>query len=205
MSGDDANSVNDIYQGYINSSANPEYSSEHVDVPNEGMYMVGGVLIAMFLVAAIIVILAVTISKLRKREESAAAATAAATATATSVTTAAAAANSTTTVTTSTAVNNNSINNNNNVGDCQLLSPPHHALHQPIDVAVVTNVSAAGDLVDAPVPLPFLWQYSAKNAAAKNTNGFNSPYRLYSPDQVINRVYSVIDEFSYANCVDGLG
>ncbi|VVC40754.1 Hypothetical protein CINCED_3A017617 [Cinara cedri] len=122
-------------------------------------------------------------SKLRKREESAAAATAAATATATSVTTAAAAANSTTTVTTSTAVNNNSINNNNNVGDCQLLSPPHHALHQPIDVAVVTNVSAAGDLVDAPVPLPFLWQYSAKNAAAKNTNGFNSPYRLYSPDQ----------------------
>jgi hypothetical protein len=57
----DANSLNDIYQGFINSSANPEYSSEHVDVPNEGVYMVCGVLIAMVLVAVIIVILAVTI------------------------------------------------------------------------------------------------------------------------------------------------
>ncbi|XP_015379398.1 PREDICTED: uncharacterized protein LOC107173390 isoform X2 [Diuraphis noxia] len=153
----DANSLNDIYQGFINSSANPEYSSEHVDVPNEGVYMVCGVLIAMVLVAVIIVILAVTISKLRKREE-----TAAATAAATAVATA------------NTAINNNSINNNNNV-DCQL---PHA---QPVDVAVVTNVS--GDVCDAPVPLPFLWQYSAKNAAAKNTNGYNSPYRLYSSDQ----------------------
>lgn len=97
-------------------------------------------------------------SKLRKREETAvAAATAAATAVATA----------------NTAINNN---NNNNV-DCQL---PHA---QPVDVAVVTNVS--GDVGDAPVPLPFLWQYSAKNAAAKNTNGYNSPYRLYSSDQVI--------------------
>ncbi|XP_025205378.1 uncharacterized protein LOC112601794 isoform X3 [Melanaphis sacchari] len=153
----DANSLNDIYQGFINSSANPEYSSEHVDVPNEGVYMVCGVLIAMVLVAVIIVILAVTISKLRKREETAVAA--AATAAATAVATA------------NTAINNN---NNNNV-DCQL---PHA---QPVDVAVVTNVS--GDVVDAPVPLPFLWQYSAKNAAAKNTNGYNSPYRLYSSDQ----------------------
>jgi len=98
-------------------------------------------------------------SKLRKREESAVAA--AATAAATAVATA------------NTAINNN---NNNNV-DCQL----SHA--QPVDVAVVTNVS--GDVGDAPVPLPFLWQYSAKNAAAKNTNGYNSPYRLYSSDQVI--------------------
>ncbi|XP_027848877.1 uncharacterized protein LOC114128545 isoform X3 [Aphis gossypii] len=155
----DANSLNDIYQGFINSSANPEYSSEHVDVPNEGVYMVCGVLIAMVLVAVIIVILAVTISKLRKREESAVAA--AATAAATAVATA------------NTAINNN--NNNNNNVDCQL----SHA--QPVDVAVVTNVS--GDVGDAPVPLPFLWQYSAKNAAAKNTNGYNSPYRLYSSDQ----------------------
>lgn len=115
-------------------------------------------------------------SKLRKREESAAAAAATATATTTSVT-------ANTTPTTPTAVNNNNINNNNNVSsDCQL----SHA--QPIDVAVVTNLSSAGDVVDAPVPLPFLWQYSAKNAAAKNTNGFNSPYRLYSSDQVINRI-----------------
>ncbi|XP_008182060.1 uncharacterized protein LOC100575429 isoform X3 [Acyrthosiphon pisum] len=154
----DANSLNDIYQGFINSSANPEYSSEHVDVPNEGVYMVCGVLIAMVLVAVIIVILAVTISKLRKREETATAVAAAATAAATAVATA-----------------NTVINNNNNNVDCQL---PHA---QPVDVAVVTNVS--GDVGDAPVPLPFLWQYSAKNAAAKNTNGYNSPYRLYSSDQ----------------------
>lgn len=107
-------------------------------------------------------------SKLRKREESAvAAATAAATAAPNT-------ANSTTTI----VVNNNSINTNNNV-DCQL---PAHA--QPVDVAVVTNVS--GDVVDAPVPLPFLWQYSAKNAAAKNSNGYSSPYRLYTSDQVMN-------------------
>lgn len=100
-------------------------------------------------------------SKLRKREETAAAAaTAAATAT----------------TTTTTVVNNNIINNNNNV-DCQL----SHS--QPVDAAVVTNVS--GDVGDAPVPLPFLWQYSAKNAAAKSANGYNSPYRLYSSDQVI--------------------
>jgi len=110
-------------------------------------------------------------SKLRKREESAvAAATAAATATANNTT--AATANPTAAL----PVNNNSINTNNNV-DCQL---PHA---QPVDVAVVTNVS--GDVGDPPVPLPFLWQYSAKNAAAKNTNGYNSPYRLYSSDQVM--------------------
>lgn len=107
-------------------------------------------------------------SKLRKREESAvAAATAAASAT-----------SPTTAVNTAPAilVNNNIINNNNNNVECQF----SHA--QPVDVAVVTS----GDIVDAPVPLPFLWQYSAKNAAAaKNTNGYNSPYRLYSSDQVI--------------------
>ncbi|XP_025417651.1 uncharacterized protein LOC112688589 isoform X2 [Sipha flava] len=159
----DANSFNDIYQGFINSSANPEYSSEHVDVPNEGVYMVCGVLIAMVLVAVIIVVLAVTISKLRKREETAVAAA-----------TAAATPNATTNTATTIVVNNNSINTNNNV-DCQL---PHA---QSVDVAVVTNVSR--DVGDAPVPLPFLWQYSAKNAAAKNSNGYNSPYRLYSSDQ----------------------
>lgn len=104
-------------------------------------------------------------SKLRKREETAVAA--AATAAATAVATA------------NTAINNN---NNNNV-DCQL----SHA--QPVDVAVVTTVS--GDVCDAPVPLPFLWQYSAKNAAAKNTNGYNSPYRLYSSDQVIYYYFTI--------------
>lgn len=116
-------------------------------------------------------------SKLRKREESAVAAAATAAATATTTTTTTTTANTTTTV----VANNNNINNNNNV-DCQL----SHA--QPIDVAVVTNVS--GNVGDAPVPLPFLWQYSAKNAAAKNTNGYNSPYRLYSSDQVI--IYLIV-------------
>lgn len=102
-------------------------------------------------------------SKLRKREETAVAAA-----------TAAATPNATTNTATTIVVNNNSINTNNNV-DCQL---PHA---QSVDVAVVTNVSR--DVGDAPVPLPFLWQYSAKNAAAKNSNGYNSPYRLYSSDQ----------------------
>lgn len=119
-------------------------------------------------------------SKLRKREESAVAnATADASATTTAAT---ATANGTATI----VVNNNNINNNNNV-DCQL---PAHA--QPVDVAIVTNLSGGDVVVDAPVPLPFLWQYSAKNAAAKNTNGYNSPYRLYNSDQVkttINNEY----------------
>ncbi|XP_050427839.1 uncharacterized protein LOC126837902 isoform X3 [Adelges cooleyi] len=127
------------------------------DAPNEGVYMVCGVLIAMVLVAVIIVVLAVTISKLRKREETAAAA-------------ATAAASATTT--TPTVVNNN---NNNNVVDCQL---PHA---QPLEATIVTNVSC--EVGETPVPLPFLWQYSAKNAAARSTNGYNSPHRMYNFDQ----------------------
>lgn len=107
-------------------------------------------------------------SKLRKREESAVAA--AATAAATTATT-------NPNATAAVAANNNSIGTTNNNVDRQL--PPHA---QAVDVAIVTNVP--GDVVDPPVPLPFLWQYSAKNAAAKNANGYNSPYRLYSSDQV---------------------
>lgn len=117
-------------------------------------------------------------SKLRKREESAAAATATAAAAATTNGNAGGAA----TINTAVAVNNNCINNNNNV-DCQLPPSPPHG--QPADVVQASAVPA--DVVDAPVPLPFLWQYSAKNAAAKNaaTNGYNSsPYRLYTSDQV---------------------
>ncbi|XP_065352287.1 uncharacterized protein LOC135947379 isoform X3 [Cloeon dipterum] len=49
--------VNDVIQGLLNTT----------DAPNEGMYMMSGMLIAMLLVAVIIVLLAVTISKLRKR------------------------------------------------------------------------------------------------------------------------------------------
>ncbi|XP_025836024.1 uncharacterized protein LOC108740552 isoform X3 [Agrilus planipennis] len=44
-------------------------SLSHLDAPNESLYMIGGVLIAMLLVGVIIVLLAFTISKLRKREE----------------------------------------------------------------------------------------------------------------------------------------
>lgn len=131
-------------------------------------------------------------SKLRKREETAVAAATAAAATAitTANGTAAAAATAVT-------VNNNIIssNNNNNV-DCGQLPPLGQQQHQQaIDVAVVAGVPAT-DVVDAPVPLPFLWQYSAKNAAAKNNgaaNGYNSPpYRLYSSDQVNDIIIIII-------------
>lgn len=116
-------------------------------------------------------------SKLRKREETAVAAATAAAATAITTANAATAA-----AATAVTVNNNSISNNNNV-DCQQQQQQHQ---QAIDVTVVAGMPAA-DVVDAPVPLPFLWQYSAKNAAAKNNgaaNGYNSPYRLYNSDQV---------------------
>ncbi|KAL1490987.1 hypothetical protein ABEB36_011651 [Hypothenemus hampei] len=41
----------------------------HLDAPNESLYMISGVCIAMLLVAVIIILVAITISKLRKREE----------------------------------------------------------------------------------------------------------------------------------------
>ncbi|XP_055371758.1 uncharacterized protein LOC129605818 isoform X2 [Condylostylus longicornis] len=44
----------------------------HVDAPNDVMYMVCGVVIAMLLVGLIIILVAVTINKLRKREETSA-------------------------------------------------------------------------------------------------------------------------------------
>ncbi|XP_050532663.1 uncharacterized protein LOC126900772 isoform X2 [Daktulosphaira vitifoliae] len=158
MSGD-AN--NNLFQGFVNNNGtNSDYSSEHVDAPNEGVFMVCGVLIAMVLVAVIIVVLAVTISKLRKREETAAAA---------------ATADTTATNTTTAVINNNTNNNNNNVVDCQL---PHA---QPVEATIISNVS--NDVGETPVPLPFLWQYAAKNAASRNTNGYNSPYRLYNSEQ----------------------
>ncbi|XP_073978897.1 uncharacterized protein isoform X2 [Rhodnius prolixus] len=70
MSGD-AGDDNLIRQNILNGTTDTELSSlEHVDAPNEGMYMLCGVFIAMVLVALIIILLAVTISKLRKREDS---------------------------------------------------------------------------------------------------------------------------------------
>ncbi|XP_072156343.1 uncharacterized protein [Bemisia tabaci] len=70
MSGSTGDSNDQIIQDILNGTTDSELSSlEHVDAPNEGVYMVCGVLIAMILVALIIVLLAVTISKLRKRDE----------------------------------------------------------------------------------------------------------------------------------------
>lgn len=127
-------------------------------------------------------------SKLRKREETAVAAATAAAATAVTTANGTAAA-----ATTAVTVNNNSISNNNNV-DCQL-PVGQHQQQQAIDLTGVPAV----DVVDAsaPGPLPFLWQYSAKNAAAaKNNNngaaaanGYNSPYRLYNSDQVNEKCF----------------
>ncbi|XP_065156819.1 uncharacterized protein [Atheta coriaria] len=59
----------DPIQGLLNDTDSELSNLSHVDAPNESLYMIGGVLIAMFLVGVIIILLAVTISKLRKREE----------------------------------------------------------------------------------------------------------------------------------------
>ncbi|XP_077300792.1 uncharacterized protein LOC143921391 isoform X3 [Arctopsyche grandis] len=55
--------------GLINSTGAELTELSHLDAPNDGPYMIFGVLIAMILVALIIIILAFTINKLRKREE----------------------------------------------------------------------------------------------------------------------------------------
>ncbi|XP_014262167.1 uncharacterized protein LOC106674140 isoform X2 [Cimex lectularius] len=84
MSGEETEKVKEAVQILTNGTDPDLLTSSHLDAPNEGMYMLCGVLIAMFLVAIIIILLAVTISKLRKREDS------------------------------SVVANNNNINNNNN-------------------------------------------------------------------------------------------
>ncbi|XP_055585306.1 optomotor-blind protein [Uranotaenia lowii] len=62
----DANNIQDL----LNDTDSELSSLSHVDAPNDVLYMVCGVVIAMLLVGLIIVLVAVTISKLRKREES---------------------------------------------------------------------------------------------------------------------------------------
>ncbi|XP_021693355.1 probable basic-leucine zipper transcription factor L isoform X2 [Aedes aegypti] len=57
-------------QDLLNDTDSELSSLSHVDAPNDVLYMVCGVVIAMLLVGLIIVLVAVTISKLRKREES---------------------------------------------------------------------------------------------------------------------------------------
>ncbi|XP_059469226.1 uncharacterized protein LOC132192984 [Neocloeon triangulifer] len=59
--------VNEVIQGLLNDTDSELSSLSHLDAPNDSVYMMSGVLIAMLLVAVIIVLLAVTISKLRKR------------------------------------------------------------------------------------------------------------------------------------------
>lgn len=59
----------DSIQRLLNDTDSELSGLSHLDAPNESLYMIGGVLIAMFLVGVIIILLAVTISKLRKREE----------------------------------------------------------------------------------------------------------------------------------------
>ncbi|XP_052890686.1 uncharacterized protein LOC128298917 [Anopheles moucheti] len=57
-------------QDLLNDTDSELSSLSHLDAPNDVLYMICGVVIAMVLVGLIIVLVAVTISKLRKREES---------------------------------------------------------------------------------------------------------------------------------------
>ncbi|XP_063909197.1 uncharacterized protein LOC135126909 isoform X1 [Zophobas morio] len=62
--------VNDeTIRGLLNDTDSELSNLSHLDAPNDSLYMIGGVCVAMFMVGVIIVLLAVTISKLRKREE----------------------------------------------------------------------------------------------------------------------------------------
>ncbi|XP_076259573.1 uncharacterized protein LOC143195929 isoform X2 [Rhynchophorus ferrugineus] len=59
----------DAIQGVLNDTDSDVSDLSHLDGPNESLYMISGVCVAMFLVGVVIILLAVTISKLRKREE----------------------------------------------------------------------------------------------------------------------------------------
>jgi len=68
--GDGSDVADQDIQGLLNDTDSELSSLSHVDAPNDVIYMVCGVVIAMLLVGLIIVLVAVAISKLRKREES---------------------------------------------------------------------------------------------------------------------------------------
>ncbi|XP_049533056.1 uncharacterized protein LOC125949767 isoform X4 [Anopheles darlingi] len=68
--GDGSDVENGSIQDLLKDTDSELSSLSHVDAPNDVLYMVCGVVIAMLLVGLIIVLVAVTISKLRKREES---------------------------------------------------------------------------------------------------------------------------------------
>ncbi|RZF35079.1 hypothetical protein LSTR_LSTR009671 [Laodelphax striatellus] len=132
-------------------------SSSHVDDPNETLYMVCGVLIAMVLVGIIIVLLAVTISKLRKREDTLP--------TTTTATPPAA--------TTTTPANHN---HNNNV----IQHSNNHIISNGIQQQQNNNTCSqqVTDVIDGPAP-PFLWVYHTNGTSTTNS----SQYTLYNNDQ----------------------
>ncbi|XP_067009172.1 uncharacterized protein [Anabrus simplex] len=61
--------INNVMSGEGDDTSDGVGKQNDTDGPNESVYMICGVLIAMLLVGLIIVILAVTISKLRKRDD----------------------------------------------------------------------------------------------------------------------------------------
>ncbi|KAL0280859.1 UNVERIFIED_CONTAM: hypothetical protein PYX00_002025 [Menopon gallinae] len=61
MSGESDGIQDAVIQDYLNDTDSELSSLSHLDAPNESMYMIGGVLIAMILVGLIIILLAVTI------------------------------------------------------------------------------------------------------------------------------------------------
>ncbi|XP_022919499.1 uncharacterized protein [Onthophagus taurus] len=69
LSTESEGSSQDSIQSLLNDTDSELSDLSHLDAPNESLYMIGGVLIAMVLVGLIIILLAVTINKLRKREE----------------------------------------------------------------------------------------------------------------------------------------
>ncbi|KAL5285451.1 hypothetical protein ACFFRR_007275 [Megaselia abdita] len=66
---DGGNVGGDNIQGILNETDSELSLQSPVDAPNDIIYIVCGVVIAMILVAVIIVLVAITINKLRKREE----------------------------------------------------------------------------------------------------------------------------------------
>ncbi|XP_066149651.1 uncharacterized protein [Euwallacea fornicatus] len=69
MSGEGEGYSDEPVEGFPNNTDSDVSDLSHLDAPNESLYMISGVCVAMLLVAVIIILLAVTISKLRKREE----------------------------------------------------------------------------------------------------------------------------------------
>ncbi|XP_030756979.1 uncharacterized protein LOC115882868 isoform X2 [Sitophilus oryzae] len=65
----EGDSYDDPVQGVLNDTDSDVSDLSHLDGPNESLYMISGVCVAMLLVGVMIILVAITISKLRKREE----------------------------------------------------------------------------------------------------------------------------------------